>query len=403
MTDPSPVIAADPMSPLPVDDLTAPPPSAAPTKLGERLVSVDALRGFDMFWIMGADQLARSLCEWRGTPESLKFAEQFEHVEWEGFHFYDLIFPLFIFVVGVVVPFSLSKYRVGTHPMLSVFGRIGRRVAFLFFLGLLYNGLLRLEGMSELRIMGVLQRIAICYGAASVLYLLFGIRGRVIVFASILLGYWALFAFVPSPISHMKGDYTRETSLATWVDLNYLPGRPYTKFGDNEGLLSGIPAIATALLGVFAGEWLRSARSGWTKAGGLLAAGLLCLGIGYAWGLAFPIIKILWSSSYVMVVGGWSLILLALFYTVIDVMKFRAWAFPFVVIGMNAITIYFLPRLVDFEMVSNFFLGGLAKLCGPVTGKEPSPAGVALLVAGMLLTKWLLLLYLYRKKIFLRV
>jgi predicted acyltransferase len=178
--------------------------------------------------------------------------------------------------------------------------------------------------------------------------------------------------------------------------MNYLPGKPYTRFGDNEGLLSTIPAIATALLGVFAGEWLRSARSGWSKVGVLLLAGLGCLGLGYAWSFAFPIIKILWSSSYVLIVGGWSLILLGLFYTIIDVLKFRAWAFFFVVIGMNAITIYFLPKLIDFQEISQFFLGGLAKMAGPL-------AGAALVVAGMLAVKWLLLLYLYRRRIFLRL
>ena len=264
--------AVEPASPLPVDDMTAPPPSASPTKLGERLISIDALRGFDMFWIMGADKLARTLCEWYATPESIRLADQFEHVEWEGFHFYDLIFPLFIFVVGAVIPFSLSKYRVGAHPGASIFLRIIRRVAFLFILGLLYNNLLQFPPLDQLRVMGVLQRIAICYGAAAILYLAMGTRARAILFVLLLLGYWGLFALIPSPISHQKGDYSREANLAGWVDMNYLPGKPYTRFGDNEGLLSTIPAIATALLGVFAGEWLRSARSGWAKVGGLLLA-----------------------------------------------------------------------------------------------------------------------------------
>ncbi len=398
MTDPSTEIEPAPKSPppLPPDDMTAPPPSAAPTKTGERLVSIDALRGFDMFWIMGADKLARTLCDWWGTPEAKQFGEQFEHVQWEGFHFYDLIFPLFIFVVGAVIPFSLSKYRVGDRAGAAVYFRIVRRVAFLFLLGLLFNNLLQFPPLDQFRVMGVLQRIALCYGAASILYLLLGTRGRGILFVAILLGYWGLFALVPSPTSHTKGDYTRETNLAGYIDTHYLPGKPYTVYGDNEGLLSTIPAIATALLGVFAGEWLRSVRSGWAKVGGLLLAGLICLGIGYGWGKFFPIIKILWTSSYVLVVGGWSLILLGLFYAIIDVLKLRAWAFPFVVIGMNAITIYFLPKIIDFQDISVFFLGGLAKLAG-------NPAGVALVVAGMLLVKWLLLLYLYRRRIFLRL
>jgi predicted acyltransferase len=406
MTEPEPFTTTSP-PPVPVSHLRADetipsPPSASPTKTGERLVSIDALRGFDMFWIMGAEHLAETLCKWWGTPEALRLAEQFEHVEWEGFRFYDLIFPLFIFVVGAVIPFSLSKYRVGAHPGASVFLRIVRRVVLLFVLGLMYNNVLQFPPLEQFRVMGVLQRIAICYGAASILYLVLGVRGRAILFVSILLGYWALFALVPSPISHVKGDYGMETNIAGYVDVHHLPGKPYKPFGDNEGLLSTIPAIATALLGVFAGEWLRSLRSGWSKAGGLFLAGLICLGIGYSWGLwlpeilRFPIIKILWSSSYVLVVGGWSLLLLGLFYTIIDVLKLRAWSFFFVVIGMNAITIYFLPKLIDFTDISRFFLGGLAKMSGPL-------AGTALVVAGMLLVKWLLLLYLYRRRIFLRL
>lgn len=400
MTEPDPFTTTAPppvpVSQLRADDAIPSPPHASPTKTGERLVSIDALRGFDMFWIMGADKLARTLCQWWGTPEALRLGEQFEHVDWEGFHFYDLIFPLFIFVVGAVIPFSLSKYRAGAHPGASVFLRIIRRVVLLFVLGLMYNNVLQFPALEQFRVMGVLQRIAICYGAASIVYLILGVRGRAILFASILLGYWALFALVPSPASHLKGDYSMETNIAGYVDNHYLPGKPYRSYGDNEGLLSTIPAIATALLGVFAGEWLRSGHPGWRKAGGLLLAGLVGLGIGYSWGHAFPINKILWSSSFVMVVGGWSLLLLGLFYTLIDVFKFRAWSLFFVVIGMNAITIYFLPKIIDFTEISQFFLGGLAKLAGP-------PAGVALVVAGMLLVKWLLLLYLYRRRIFLRL
>lgn len=382
-------------SPLRAGD-TIPAPPVSPSKIGERLVSIDALRGFDMFWIMGADKLARTLCEWWGTEQSLRLGEQFEHVSWDGFHFYDLIFPLFLFVVGAVIPFSLSKYRTGAHPGASIFVRIVRRVAFLFVLGLMYNGALQFPPLQDLRVMGVLQRIAICYGAAAILYLILGMRGQAVVFAAILLGYWALFALVPSPASGARGDYSMETNIAGYVDHHYLPGRPYAAYGDNEGLLSTIPAIATTLLGVFAGEWLRLNRSGWGKVGGLLAAGLACLGAGYAWGYVLPINKILWTSSYVLVVGGWSLILLAFFYAVVDVLKIRLWSLFFVVIGMNAITIYFLPKIIDFGEVSRFFLGGAAKLAGPL-------AGTALIIAGMLLVKWLLLLYLYRRRIFLRL
>ena len=155
----------------------------------------------------------------------------------------------------------------------------------------------------------------------------------------------------PSPESK-AGDLTIQTNLAGYLDRHYLPGKIYKSFygfGDNEGLLSTIPAVATALLGVLAGQWLLSSQGRWIKAFGLAAGGLACLGIGTLWAREFPIIKILWTSTFVLVAGGWSLLLLALFYTMIDVLKFRAWAFFFVVIGVNAITIYVASRIFPFR------------------------------------------------------
>ncbi len=371
--------------------------SSSPTpNVSERLASIDALRGFDMFWIVGGDDVARALGKWWGGPHGEQFAEQFEHVDWEGFRFYDLIFPLFLFVVGVVLPFSLRKYTSGAHPRTAPIGRIVRRVALLFFCGLLYNNLLQFH-FDALRITGVLQRIAICYGAAALLYLFLKVRARAILFVAILLGYWAILALVPSPESR-AGDYTKETNLAGYVDRHYLPGKIYQSFygyGDNEGLLSTIPAIATSLLGVFAGEWLLSNRNQWLKSFGLAVAGLACLGLGVTWGHVFPVIKILWTSSYLLIAGGWSLILLSLFYTVIDVIKLRAWAFFFIVIGMNAITIYLATHFIPFDDIAQKFLGGVARYSGDFK--------LAVIPLGVLALEWLLLYHLYRNRIFLRV
>ena len=170
--------------------------------------------------------------------------------EWEGFRFYDLIFPLFLFLVGVVLPFSLRKYQSGEQPKSAAFGRIARRVVLLFLLGLVYNNVLQFRFENQ-RYTGVLQRIAICYGIAAVIFLLTKVRTQVILFVAILLGYWAILMFVPSPESK-AGDFTRETNLAGYLDRHYLPGKinqGYYGFGDNEGLLSTIPAVATALAG----------------------------------------------------------------------------------------------------------------------------------------------------------
>ena len=367
-------------------------PDAAP-KATERLVSIDALRGFDMFWIVGGEALLKALAGWAGWPPMGRVEEQLEHAKWDGFHFIDLIFPLFLFIVGAVLPFSLGKLRERGAPGRAVYWRIARRAALLFALGVVYNGALRLDP-HEFRLAGVLQRIAICYLFAALATLHLGPRGLAGLVAAILLGYWALLALVPAPGSS-AGDYSMAGSLVGHVDRLLLPGRLYYGYGDNEGILSTIPAVGTALIGVLAGHWLRSGASPWRKVLGLATAGAVCLGAGSAWGRVMPVNKILWTSPYVLLAAGWSLLLLALFYAVVDVLRFRRWAFFFVVIGANAIAIYLAERIVDFGHIADFFLGGLAARAGSF--------GPVLTTAGVLAVEWLVLLHLYRNRIFLRV
>lgn len=364
----------------------------------ERLVSIDALRGFDMFWIIGGDALARAIAAWSKSRGGDVVRQQLDHVPWEGFRFYDLIFPLFLFLVGVVLPFSLGKLQ--GQGRWAEYQRIARRTALLFALGLLCNGVQKFE-WENLRVTGVLQRIAICYAVAAVISLRASTRGLVVAVVAILLGYWGLMANVAAP-GHSPGDYSIGGNLGGWVDRHYLPGKimpAYYGHGDNEGLLSTIPAVATTLIGVLAGRWLRSDRPPWTKVAGLAAGALLGI-VGEAWGTRFPIIKNLWTSSFVLVAAGWSLLLLAVFYAVIDVLKFRRWAFVFVVIGVNAITIYMVPRFLDFAYLCRFFLAGVYRLA-----EEYGSADLKLVVmaAAVLGAKWLFLLYLYRNRMFLRV
>jgi predicted acyltransferase len=371
-----------------------PPPSP-------RLASIDALRGFDMFWIIGGEDVVRRLAHAANWPFADLIDEQLEHVPWEGFHFYDLIFPLFLFVVGAVLPFSLASHRQRGESTGRIYWRILRRTVLLFALGLLYNGALRLD-FENLRIAGVLQRIALCYGVAALLVLHVGWRGQAIIAALLLLGYWALLAFVPAP-GFSPGDYSIQGNLAGYVDRHYLPGKIYPAyygigrrgFGDNEGLLSTIPAVATTLLGALAGQWLRSARTAGLKFLGLLLAGAVGQVGGYAWGEVFPVIKNLWTSSFVLVAGGWSLLLLALFYGVIDGIRFRWWAFFFIVIGSNAILVYVAPTFVDFEYTASALFGGFARYA-----EDYRPVVLPL---GVVAVKWLLLFYLYRRRLFLRV
>jgi predicted acyltransferase len=375
-----------------------------PAAGSERVISIDALRGFDMFWIIGGEEIFKTWAAWGNWSFREQVDQQLEHVPWEGFHFYDLIFPLFLFVVGAVLPFSLGKLRERGEPTRTVYWRIIRRTLLILALGLLFNNILQKDltqlarfDWSDLRVSGVLQRIGLCYFFAALIFVNTRVRGQVLWLAILLLGYWALLAWVSVPGGH-AGDYSKLGNLSGYVDAHFLPGKipsEYYGYGDNEGLLSTIPSIATTLLGVLAGTWLRSGRSAWLKVLGLVIAGGLCLTGGYYWSQVFPIIKNIWTSSFVLWAGGWSLLLLALFYAIIDVLGFRRWAFFFIVIGANAITIYVGQHIVDFHLVAQFFLAGVARLSGSF---QP-----VLWALGDFAVKWLLLWFLYQKRIFLRV
>jgi predicted acyltransferase len=374
---------------------------SSPASSGEssRLLSIDALRGFDMFWIIGGEEIVKEFAKWSSWPSQEvrhELVQQFEHVDWEGFRFYDLIFPLFLFIVGVVLPFSLGKLQERGCPKGSLYGRVLRRVVLLFFLGLLYNGFLMLD-FANLRIAGVLQRIALAYGFAAIIVINTRWRGQLLTLILLLVGYWAILAYIGAPDSH-SGDYSKETNLAGYIDRHYLPGKivkAYYGFGDNEGILSTIPSVGTALLGALAGQLLRGSMASLLKVLFLTVAGGLSLKIGFYWGEYFPIIKNLWTSSFVLVAGGWSLLLLALFYLVIDVIKLRRWAFFFVVIGSNAITIYVGQHIIDFEKMAKVLMGGVAHHSGA--------AGPLVLAISVVALEWLFLWYLYERKLFLRV
>jgi predicted acyltransferase len=368
---------------------------AAPTVAASppRVLSIDALRGFDMFWIMGADAWFSSLLGMIDRPWAGQLKQQLEHVPWEGFRFYDLIFPLFLFLVGCVIPYSLAKYR--ERPG-DAHWRLIRRGAALTLIGLMLNGLLQFE-WDQLRWAGVLQRIGICYAVAGLLYLHLSPRGLVLTFSGILIGYWLIMIGIPVPGGE-RGDFTPAGNLAGYLDRTLLPGKimpEYYGYGDNEGILSTIPAIATALLGVLAGLYLRSSDQPLRKVSMLTMAGLAGLVLGLLWGNFFPVIKNLWTSTFVLVAGGWSLLLLALFYGIIDVGGWRGWALPFIVIGANAILVYVLPYVWDVDFTVNFFTGGLQRVL---------PAVAPLIgLGGVLVCKWLLLYVLWRQKWYLRV
>ena len=359
----------------------------------QRLLSIDALRGFDMFWIIGGGTLLESLADvWPG-PVTQTIKTQLEHVQWQGFHFEDLIFPLFLFIVGVVLPFSTSRRRERGQSSACIHLHILMRGVVLILLGLIFNDLLRFE-WSQMRWPGVLQRIGLCYFFAAIIVVHTRWRTQAIIVGAVLVLYWAAAALIPVP-GFGAGVMTAEGCLSSYIDQQLVPGKLYYGYGDNEGLLSTFPAVCTVLMGALAGHWLRSQRTGAKKAGGLAIAGLACVAIGYLWGLLFPIIKIIWTSSYTLFSAGLCLILLALFYWLIDVKGYRRWTYVFVVIGVNPITIYFLQRFVNFDDIAEFFLAGVAANAGFIAP--------LVLPFGVLAVKWLLLAFLYRHKIFFKV
>jgi len=361
-----------------------------------RVASLDALRGFDMFWIIGGDAICRSLPAITDAPWARFLAGQVEHKPWAGFTFYDLIFPLFLFIIGAVFPFSLLKRVERGESRRAIHLHVLKRSLILILLGLLASGLLKLD-FAGLRWSGVLQRIGLCYLLVALLVLHTKIKTQAAVFAGVLLLYWAAMALIPVP-GHGPGVMTPEGSLHSYIDQKVLPGRISEEFygpGDSMGVAGTFPAACSLLLGVFAGYWLRSGRSGRKKTAGLALAGVVCLGLGGLWGLAFPINKHIWSSSYVLWGGGWSLLLAALFYWLIDVKGWKGWSAFFAVIGVNAILIYFGQEVVDFEGIARFFLGGL----------ESHAAVLAPLIipVGALSVKWALLFFLDRRRIYFKV
>ncbi len=333
-------------------------PAAKPV----RLMSLDALRGFDMFWIVGADALVAGLRKLSDGPVLRGVAGELDHAGWAGFHFEDLIFPMFVFIVGVSLVFSLTR-TIEQHGRAGAVKRILWRSLLLYLLGIFYYG-----GFStpfhEIRLLGVLQRIALAYLFAGLIFCFFQLRGRIIWCVSLLIGYWLLLTFVPVP-GGTAGDFTEGHNLTNWVDQHYLPLRKWDGDHDPEGILSTLPAIANCLIGVFAGMWLRGTkRSELTKAAYLAAAGLALLTLGWLWNFQFPVIKKIWTSSFVLVACGYSSLLLATFHLVIESWGWRRWALPFVWIGMNPITIYMIHNLVDIGQIAQRFVGGdLNKLC----------------------------------------
>jgi len=362
----------------------------------QRLYSVDALRGFDMFWIMGAEEIFHNLAKATGSTFWGTIANQFTHPSWNGFHLYDLIFPLFLFLSGVATPLSVAKSLEKGITKNQILLKAIKRGLILVLLGIVINNGLVIKPFHEIRFASVLGRIGLAYIFANIIYLYANFKSQIIWFFNILIGYWLLLRFSSAPGFEM-GNLTMEGNFASYIDRLILPGKLYLGIHDPEGIASTIPAICTGLLGIFAGTLLKNISFNENKKTiYLIVGGIACLIFAQIWNLIFPINKNLWTSSFVLHTGGLSLILLGIFYYVIDVLGYQKWAFFFRVIGMNSILIYMSGVFIDWDYTNN----GLFKWVGQLIGNPFNIVAMAIL---FVFTKWLFLYFMYKHKVFLRV
>lgn len=361
-----------------------------------RLLSLDTLRGFDMLFIMGAD--AFFMCLGGMFPGTLLalWGGQMEHVAWNGFAFYDLIFPMFLFIAGISFPFSLSKSIGMGADRKSISKKIVRRGLTLVLLGILYNGLLDLD-FENLRYASVLGRIGMAWMLAALLYVWTSRRVCVAVGSGILMLYWAMLALLSAPDYPDASSFSMEGSIAGYIDRLFLPGKLHLGIHDPEGLLSTLPAVATALMGILTGEFIRSAKAGGhSKSAILFLLGFAFFGLGWLWDIVLPVNKNLWTSSFVLVAGGLSMMLFSAFYWVVDVMQWRKWTLFFRVVGMNSITIYLAQHFLDAQKPLKTIFGGVLALV-------PENLYALAYWTAYVLVWWLFLYFLYRHKIFLKV
>ena len=366
----------------------------------DRLVSLDVFRGITIAGMV--------LVNNPGTWSSIYWP--LEHAEWDGWTPTDLVFPFFVFIVGVAIPLAFGRRTESGGSNRDLYLKIIRRTLIIFALGMFLAGFPYFH-LSTIRIPGVLQRLAVCYLFASLIFLNTKVRTQIIVTLALLVFYCLLMTRLHAP-GFDTGDLSKEGSLASFVDRVIFGPHIWkqAKVYDPEGLLSTIPAIATALFGVLTGQWLRTSKSQYEKVTGLFVAGACCVVIGWCWNPFFPINKALWTSSYVFFTAGLALQFLALCYWLIDIKKIQRWAKPFIVFGVNAIALYVGTGLMARLM-------GLIKLPWgsetiPLQGwifqklflPWASPINASLAYALVFVLVWLGLMWiLYSRKIFIKI
>jgi predicted acyltransferase len=386
-----PAQSIEPLAPL-IE--VAHPDVGSAARASRRVVALDAFRGLTI----AAMILVNNPGSWNDAYGPLT------HAEWNGWTLADLIFPFFLFIVGVAIHVSLAdrSSRGAGHVSL----RILRRTLLLFGLGIVLNALTDFDGLATLRIPGVLQRISLCYLAASVVSLVAGPRFQSAVLVGLLAGYWALLEFVPVPGAG-AGRLDPEHNLAAYLDRRIFgEGHLYHQTWDPEGLLSTMPAIATTLFGVLAGRWLFGKRPPWQTTLGLTVAGALAVAVGEWWSLWLPINKNLWTSSYAIFAAGMASMLFGFCYWLVDVKQVRRPVRPLVVFGVNSIAVYVLSMAVG-EVLERITLHGenlRVRICETLFTWWASPEAASLLFAVSYVLVWLgVMEVFYRKRIFIKL
>ena len=352
-------------------------------------MSLNVLRGLDMFFLVVLSYIFLALPEASDNAIFRWLASQCEHPEWQGFTMYDIVFPMFIFVVGVAMPFSFSRRMAEKKEKKKLFRHVVIRTLTLMILGIV---LWRSPGgpHPEYGYYSVLYRIGFSYFFAAIIMMNTGIKGQVYWAFGLFIGHWMLMRFIPVP-GYGAGDFSPEGNLGAYIGSRISSWlSPDFRYVFD---LSLIPSVSNALFGVLAGHLLKSDRESLDKAKWLLIAGTCFIIAGLIVHLDFPINKKIGSPSFHLLTCGISALLLGLFYWIVDVRGYRKWSFFLVVVGMNPITIYVAGWLIDFNAIANVFVGGF--------NFGNAQHLVIVTMAGLI--KWLFLYYLWRQKVFLKI